>query len=70
MQPPKDLHSSLERPEARGELVMPVFLQSLYRALAFWWQKNDKEVSCEKDPSEEESREGEWGKYILISAAG
>jgi len=49
---------------------MPVFLQSLYRALAFWWQKNDKEVSCEKDPSEEESREGKWGKYILISAAG
>lgn len=45
---PKDLHSSLEKPDTRRALVMPVFLQSLYRALAFWRQKTDLEVSYEK----------------------
>jgi hypothetical protein len=67
---PRTYNSQLRKIQGNcGVSVMPVFLQSLYRALAFWRQKSGLEVSLEKDPSEGKSREGKHG-CILIFTAG
>jgi hypothetical protein len=49
---------------------MPVFLQSLYRALAFWRQKVDLEVSLEKDPFQVWGSGGKWEVLLKLATGG